>query len=653
MSMTQLDGPATFGTVHTWFPSQSHNPTQIHHRYVRVSRDQRALLDSEDSWKLGTAKVPKEVLQELVKACAKRTPATPRESPVVLPPASPARSSPSHNAAEHVQASREEDPTEDPGTQMSWSPSPSRNAKLQSFPDDAKSAVQPPSQRSSASRLRQSPFKPTSQAQIFVPFPPSSQVSDSGLELEPPKAITDFVEPVTRVAAVSAALPLPGPTPPSAQIIPSTYADRPESLQPSRPEPKRRRLMKNPMGRFSPEHAGSRGLTSTTTKPPVPSHWSYSLVPTSSPLARAQTGPGPGSELVTSSVGNILSPKAPSKVDPTSAFQRRISGQESSSLERPPPNGPMSQVPYTAFKLSYPDYKGSVGDFVKGVICLQELQERRQLPEFLYDDFIRVFCGEYLDYIQTIDSHTTALTATQWYNENVSEPLYQNRILTRANINDVLEKYPEELRAIRRSLGRRTASYDSMGASDTPIALEPPRTSPHSSASRLPTATFLDKSFHADELAYDPIEITGNTQPSIRTVQAGDGLGGHNPSPRQLQTQVEEPFPNAGKFRVPESRRNTLTQISGQKRGLKPSGLFPSLALTQQSNRESVPETLVKPTVSSRFSSGTSTSDVREGSKPPRSTAKVPRNSMKRDMLWKEYASRHPPSSAPRKSTGD
>ncbi|KAK0731403.1 hypothetical protein B0H67DRAFT_564695 [Lasiosphaeris hirsuta] len=664
--MTGLEDQAMFGTVHTWTPGQSHNETRIHRRYVQVHRNQKALLDSEDSWKCGKARVPKEVLQEVVKACVKRKPATSRKSPVVLPPASTPRISPSHNGVEGVQAGKEENTVTQ---QIPWSSSPARNTQPPSLTDDGKSASQSPSRRSSVPRLRQTPSKPIPQAQRCPPFPPSSQVSDSGLEFEPPKAITDFAESGASIAAVLGALPLPGPTPPSAQIIPSTYADQPGSTRLSGPEPKRRRLMKNP--RFSPVYAGSQGsqeLTSSSVKPPVPSYWPYSSAPMSSLPARAQTGLSPGSELVASSVDKVLSLKPPSRAALTPAFQRGASEGEASSLERPPPNGPMSQVPYAAFKLFYTDYKGSVGDFVKGIICLQELQERRQLPEFLYDDFIRVFCGEYLEYIQTIDDHTTALTATQWYNENVSEPVYRNRLLTKENINNVLDKYPEELRAIRRSLGRRTTSHDSPLPSDTPISLEPPRTTPYS-ARKLPTATFLGNSFHADELASDPIETTGNTQPvrqtnpivesspfvkpitsrqSIRPAQTGV-LGGHNPSPRQPQTQVEEPSPNTRK----SSHRDTLTPLSSQKRDLKPSGLFPSLTLTQQSNPESVPETLVKPRVPPRFSSGTPTNETREGSNHPRNKARLPRNSSKRDMLWKEFASRHPLGSAPRRSTGE
>ncbi|KAL2125153.1 hypothetical protein VTJ04DRAFT_1518 [Mycothermus thermophilus] len=229
---------------------------------------------------------------------------------------------------------------------------------------------------------------------------PSSNPESEAEEHGAPKAVNNEIHSARR-----AVQGLPEPTPPSAQVvIPCTMTE----TSPVRPaERPRLRLMKR-----VPNFLSSQPSPGT---PPEPQELASSPAKQPDPATEASQ-PGANS----SNDSNVL-----------------------------PPNGPPSQVPYTAFKVAYPDYKGSLGDFLRSVMCILNLQKKKLLPEFLYDDFVRVFSTDYLDYIEDLDPSERPLKAYQFYNENVSEPLYMKRILTKDNVADIPAKYPEKARVVQ------------------------------------------------------------------------------------------------------------------------------------------------------------------------------------------------------------
>ncbi|RDA93265.1 hypothetical protein CP533_6535 [Ophiocordyceps camponoti-saundersi (nom. inval.)] len=112
-----------------------------------------------------------------------------------------------------------------------------------------------------------------------------------------------------------------------------------------------------------------------------------------------------------------------------------------------------SPTPCVAFLTAYPDYvtahSGSLQNFVKSCVCLSYLQERRLLREYLFDDFVRFFSGEYLGYVARAGPGQEPLPAVEWFNLQSGAPLYTRMVLSGQNLEGVFAAYPEETRVAR------------------------------------------------------------------------------------------------------------------------------------------------------------------------------------------------------------
>ncbi|KAJ4375735.1 hypothetical protein N0V85_009032 [Neurospora sp. IMI 360204] len=445
--------------IPTWSPGSLVCKQKIPRRILRVHRDQQELLDREDAWNPdGFANVPAELLQE-VKAQYIRS---------IAPPTPPPRKtlSPAPLSAESVREDEEPDEPSTPkptgtgsqeGTPIPWSPSPEHHIRpatpvndvetkdgtpgLEPSPENnstLKQAITPdlpsralPERLSSQKRPEHRPssplvFKVKARVPFLPEFPPSSSVaSEGGLEFEVPKAVTDLLPPVNKGALP--VLPVhPEQTPPSAQIIPTSYLAR---TTPSRPPPeKRRRLMKSATTIYSDYRSNAEPERSSAAFP------------------RAETE-DPSTTRLSEHIADSQQPPEEQCAD-TSSHSLKTAEQATqhlaSSDEKIPPNGPPSQVPYTAYKVAYPDYKGTLNDFVRAVLCVHDLRKRSAIMEFLYDDFVRYYCDDYLPYIrEQVDGSVPVRTSIELYNDQVSRPHYQKGVLTKENINDVLDKYPK------------------------------------------------------------------------------------------------------------------------------------------------------------------------------------------------------------------
>lgn len=473
----------------SWSPDLCPGRTKIPRRYVQIPLEQKKLLERQDAWSAsGLPNVPSSVLEAVSASHVMTTKVPSHVERRALPPNRP-RSRGDHGVTSPLSASLAREMREDLQSQpvspvsaprgalcqppassaprtpvqtgregnavgereltctpMSWSPSPTAHLR----------PIRPPI--APATATRPAPSRPTSgrpdlcatslavsPAMHVADLPPSSSAaSETGLEIEVPKAINDVLGPVNRLA-----VPVLEPTPPSAQIIPCTITERTSPVQV--PEAKRRRLMKKPDAVFantSPDGQKHALRLKLPTTGPAPSTRSSSPAVVSSPLTpRALVVHTVEASPVRSIVGDggLL----------TAANQLGIVASNhlfTSSVDKLPPNGPPSQVPFTAFTLTYPDYQGSLGDFIRGVICVLQLQKERAIPEFLYDDFIRVFATGYLQYVDTLSDDEPPLRAIEWYNENVPRPLYTKCILTRSNIKEVPTQYPEKYREIQQQL---------------------------------------------------------------------------------------------------------------------------------------------------------------------------------------------------------
>ncbi|KAK0630044.1 hypothetical protein B0T17DRAFT_208778 [Bombardia bombarda] len=388
-----------------------------------IPNDQRILLGSDDAWEsTGLPNLPPQVLQGLREFHSQAFKA-------------PQSNSPNHTARfqDRTEKTPPREPNPSAATQdIPWTPSPEHHFRKPVPKDrsgrdrsDAEapsprqpSPLQPSSSRWPSSRWPSpplpSPRQPSPRHQAKRPalkpvsaplkpaFPPTSSLaSEPELPVELPQPITDIPKPIN-IAAVPV---LSEPTPPSAQIIPCTQADRASHAGP--PEPKRRRLMK--------------------------------------PIAPGFSNPSNSSGAPTSTAANPL---------PLSAsVLKRTSHLQSSGSERLPPNGPPSQAPFVAFQVAYPDYEGSLKDYLRGVISLLGLRKNRSLQEYAYDDYVHVFCREYTDYIRvTLDMDEQPLNAVKYYHEYRSKPLHTKGILNKTNLDDILDKYPDQVDAIYRTL---------------------------------------------------------------------------------------------------------------------------------------------------------------------------------------------------------
>lgn len=627
----------------TWSPRPEEH--WVHRRYLQVPKNEQRLLERADAWSAHSAalpRVPPEVLASLESASVQHATMSDSERPAkkrktATPPVEAPQATPYHHPSKKKpveisspsKAPSQVDDEEDPGTPISWS--------LTQAPIDVESpkeAVSRPLSQYLGPPPPSSPsHHPTMQAlskAIYLELPSSSSVVSLDADDESP-AETEVTEPpVVPEPARASALSIPGPepTPPSAQIIPCTFMDTTSEAQPT--ATKRQRLMKSLAGMFSPEREQA---------PEVPPNAEISSNPPPLTISQFSMSSLP---IVTQSA------TSPTVLQTTSAEGRRISGaaeqallhtpadsyakpQRSSVSDQLPPNGPRSQVPFTVFTIAYPDFQCSFNHFILGVKALRDIRDRRRLPAFLYDDLLRVFCGDYLDYIRQQDPDEKPLTLAQWYIENVSSPLYMDGILNRDILDDIIIGRPdvEEIRAapkltmtsIEPTARRDTLSnrHDSAGV-----------WSRGSSKPRAPAGTSAFQATHAGELESDPIEIAEDMQPR------------RQPSPDLASTPARR-SPNLH-YRMLESAAGQ-DAVSASSR--KQPRVEPDLPSNQQAKRQRpseqetpVPETLLKPRDSNRQSFGPSSQ--------PRKARRSWKEHLKRNMGGKIG----PSSSAPTSSLG-
>ncbi|KAK4218315.1 hypothetical protein QBC37DRAFT_413068 [Rhypophila decipiens] len=446
--------------VTTWRPDLFHPGERIPRRVVTIPRDQQQLLDRPDAWsRRGIPNVPPSVLEGV------------KKFHTLKQAAEPVRPSAEHQTKENLQADNDSDSEED-GSEISWESSPSEHRYAPALAKASKALVDRIAANSSPTRTRkQNPVNSESeparlprqaQARFSLPLnqPVSSLASaDDTLEVEVPKAVA----PLRTAASEAIGIPLE-PTPPSAQvIIPSTYTDATQEGPAKPPQPIRKRLMKDP------NKAWSKPTPAVLTSPAVESTRTLALVQ-----------PGPSYMPVNPSVGTgpittLQSANATDAMQNVPGIEENTREARSSGSERIPPNGPASQVPYTAFRLAYPDFQANKNDFIRALLCLKQISKNKSIARFLYDDFVRVFCRDYMHYITLDRENQETLTAAKWYNQNVKTPLYLKGLLTPENLQEALDQYPSEAESLRskaKEIARSQKDVDSKAVTATPLEAE-------------------------------------------------------------------------------------------------------------------------------------------------------------------------------------
>ncbi|KAI1421327.1 hypothetical protein F5Y12DRAFT_768628 [Xylaria sp. FL1777] len=112
------------------------------------------------------------------------------------------------------------------------------------------------------------------------------------------------------------------------------------------------------------------------------------------------------------------------------------------------------ETPFAHYTVAYPNYNGTIQDFITACIYIQ--LQRRRIRTSLYDDFIRAWVEGYLPYVKDCDAACPprkAQRAIEWYNEIDDDPLFTSRVVTRQNIQSILNFYPDELEMAQLTLG--------------------------------------------------------------------------------------------------------------------------------------------------------------------------------------------------------
>ncbi|KAK3393654.1 hypothetical protein B0H63DRAFT_22911 [Podospora didyma] len=684
-------------TTSSWSP-QFIGGTRIPRQFIQVPKDQQVLLDRQDAWSLGGGifpNVPAKVLEVLRESHSR---VSVLSSPEKEPLSSPTTAS-----------EADDDNSEDTGTPIPWTPSPSRNARqpapaqqvrspapllhcrqppsthqawpaatvqhIRSHPPIPQAQSPVPAQQAQSSptaqhvqfpspnphartqtlenpspavrtqvqllgnqQQRRPDFKALSRTTFLSEPPPSSSFSsDTELELEVPRAITDVLKPVAR------SHPVPEPTPPSAQIIiPSTYSEHENT---PKEQPKRQRRMKaigNKLESPEPEDR-NRSSMQLVQVSPLSVLSPSTIVSTSASF----TAPFPNGLPISASASSAASFPNGLPVMPIDAVSMNdphldqpvfFAVDSSGNLPR---NGPPSQVPHLFFRCQYPDFVANLNDFLRGVMVVQDIRDRMALPEFLFDDVVRVFCSDYLEYIGS-NPDGPLLSAQQFYNEKIPYPLYTKRILTKKSIDDVLKQYPNEIRSLRnevRHISPKAAVRIETQQHTLPITTDQGSSKPSSPAAI--NTTSQEPIVHG-ELESDPIDVaeTPIVTTSYRSIstsrpRSSEPLGlfqdtarpagvlkHKNPASRLLTGQASVCSPSIGRPKsLPrESINDTPLRAIPNYRSSKPSDTIPSTVApipldnpgnASDSALDTIPETALKPRLSTRLSIESSGSEAR------------------------------------------
>jgi hypothetical protein len=92
------------------------------------------------------------------------------------------------------------------------------------------------------------------------------------------------------------------------------------------------------------------------------------------------------------------------------------------------------------FNTTYPGYNKSFSAFIRACVCLDWLHSMKKAPHpSLWDDFIRAFSVEYSDHVEACKlSKQKPMSAPEFYNNHVPEPVFTERIMTLARLQEAI-----------------------------------------------------------------------------------------------------------------------------------------------------------------------------------------------------------------------
>jgi hypothetical protein len=101
---------------------------------------------------------------------------------------------------------------------------------------------------------------------------------------------------------------------------------------------------------------------------------------------------------------------------------------------------------FDVFNTAYPSYGESQRAFIRACVCLDSLHSMKKAPHpSLWDDFLRAFSAEYSDHVDECKLlNQKPMLAPDFYNNHVLKPVFMERIMTLARLQEVFLLDPEE-----------------------------------------------------------------------------------------------------------------------------------------------------------------------------------------------------------------
>lgn len=454
----------------------------VNRRYIQVPKDQTKLLEGDGAWydnlessPQGLLNPPNQILNDIkgfhIRKLAKL--ASTQESSATKE----AISSKLDDVAAATPNAQEPASSPPPNTQdgepIDWSDSNHGEADdpAEEAPRKKTLATKPlsPPPKHDSPVLPSAPREDEGGSQLHSAVPSSSIGNDDDLEIEPPGHLSQEIDfPVNRGALRAISSSRPEPTPPSAQIPTATVASTIQTGHSSK-------------SRTSNETASAAQddvLKNAAIAALGHSKWGSTALDVNQKSSTTTTSSGPKSASEKASQTSLNPSAAPNpseskskSSDFTATWEGRRGTMPSPHLTEMgilgpscgsvPPNAQRAQhgvanlTPYEEFKAAYSDYPESARKFVTGCLGVKQVMLDRALPEFLYDDYVRVYTTDFLLYVSECNrkKRRKILPAVQWYNKFVKDPQYMKKIIRKDNLEAILEAHSDDVRAIKRSFG--------------------------------------------------------------------------------------------------------------------------------------------------------------------------------------------------------
>lgn len=149
----------------------------------------------------------------------------------------------------------------------------------------------------------------------------------------------------------------------------------------------------------------------------------------------------------------VVGVRVPSSLETTASFESFLTGPVvNSAVKVTAPTkyadpSPLAQLSYfDEFQSIYPEFTGSERRFTEALVYIEWLRNNNQpLHAFLCDDFIRVYCLEYVAWArQQRREGKPPITGWEYYDENIPKPDFQYGIITPKNLPEAVASLNKE-----------------------------------------------------------------------------------------------------------------------------------------------------------------------------------------------------------------